>query len=101
MIATILLSPHELLKHIAQAAKAKRLSINLSQQSLADRSMVSLGVIKKFEHTGKISLESLLKLALVLDALNEFGELFKAKPISAYRSLDELLKQKPRQRGRK
>ncbi len=60
-----LLTPHDLLSQIAKQAKEKRLSLNLTQQSLSDRSGVSLGVLKKFERTGKISIESLLKLALI------------------------------------
>jgi len=66
--------------HIAHQVQAKRLSLNFSQKTLSERSGVSLGVIKKFEHSGKISLESLLKLALVLDALNDFEFIFKFDP---------------------
>lgn len=94
-------TPHDILGHIAERAKEKRLSLNLTQQSLADRSGVSLGVLKKFERTGKISVESLLKLALVLDSLPEFDTLFKPKPLESYATLDQLLKKKSRKRGRK
>jgi hypothetical protein len=96
-----LYTPHEILLQIALRAKEKRLFLNLSQKSLSDRSGVSFGVIKKFEKTGKISLESLLKLAFVLEALNGFADLFSPKPLESYSSLDQLLKQKPRRRGRK
>ncbi len=94
-------SPSEFSLHIAKSAREKRLSMNLSQQSLAERSAVSLGVLKKFEHTGKISLESLLKLALVLEALNDFTELFKPVSPMEVRSLDEIIKENVRKRGRK
>lgn len=97
----IFYSPREVAEHIAQAAKEKRLSINLSQKSLSERSGVSFGVIKKFERSGKISLESLLKLALTLGSLNEFIDLFKTTPPEELRSLDEILEDKPRKRGRK
>ena len=72
-----MLAPNEITKHIARQAQAKRLSLNFSQKTLSQRSGVSFGVIKKFERTGLISLESLLKLALVLDSLEEFKNLFK------------------------
>lgn len=94
-------SPAELSQKIAHAAKEKRLSLNLSQQSLAERSGVSLGVLKKFEKTGKISLESLLKLALTLESLNDFIQLFKSSSSKNFLTLDELLAQKARKRGRK
>ena len=101
MLTNIFITPAEMLQAIASAAKEKRLSLNLSQKSLADRSGVSFGVIKKFERTGKISLESLLKLALALDALKDFNELFKQAPSEELRSLDKILQTKSRKRGRK
>lgn len=96
-----LMTPYDLSFQIAKRAKEKRLFLNLTQLTLSERSNVSLGVIKKFERSGKISLESLLKLALVLEALNEFAALFPLKPLETYETLDQLLKQKVRKRGRK
>jgi len=67
---------------------------------LAERSGVSYGVLKKFERTRKISLESLLKLALTLGSLIAFKDLFKATPPEQLRSLDALINEKKRKRGR-
>ena len=100
MIDFKFLNPCETAKRIAEAAKEKRLSLNFSQKKLSERSDVSLSVIKKFEHTGKISLESLLKLALPLDCLHDFLKLFAPIPLEDSRTLDDILKQKPRKRGR-
>jgi transcriptional regulator with XRE-family HTH domain len=100
-MALDLLTPPDLLLRIARAEKAKRLSLDLSQQTLAARSGVSLGTLKRFERSGKISLESLLNLALTLGSLDEFSTLFKpASPLS-FLTLDRLLSQKTRKRGRK
>lgn len=96
-----LVTPHDLIQQIAKQAKEKRLQLNLTQASLSKLSGVSFGVIKKFESTGKISLESILKLAVVLESLNEFAALFSLKPLESYTTLDKLLKEKPRKRGRK
>lgn len=94
-------SPQEVGNAIAKQAQARRLSLDLSQKTLSDRSGVSLGVIKKFERSGKISLESLLKLALVLESLQGFESLFSsANNINRILSLDHLLKDKKRKRGR-
>jgi transcriptional regulator with XRE-family HTH domain len=101
MIPLNILTPLEYLTQIAKNAKAKRLSLNLSQQNLSLRSGVSLGSIKRFERTGKISLESLLKLALVLKSLESFNSLFAQDPLQSLPSLDAILKQIPRKRGRK
>ena len=100
-MSLLLALPHEVAKYIAQKAQAKRLSLNLSQKTLSQKSGVSYGVIKKFERMGTISLESLLKIALVLDALEDFEGLFRPIPPEQHASLDELLKDKSRKRGRK
>lgn len=88
-------------RHIAKRAQAKRLSLNLSQKTLAERSGVSFGALKKFERTGKISLESLLKIALVLGCLEDFMMPFQPPAPETLLSLDQLLNDKTRQRGRK
>lgn len=77
-----------------------RLSGNLSQEVLAKRAGLSHASLKRFERTGQISLESLLKLALVLDVLEDFDLLFKDS-LQSNLSLDEIIRQpKIRQRGR-
>ncbi len=88
-----LLTPRDLVGQIAKRAKEKRLSLNFTQQTLSERAGVSLGVLKKFERVGKIAIESLLKLALVLESLDDFAALFKPKPLASYVTLNELLKQ--------
>ncbi len=97
----LFLTPFETSQALAKSTREKRLSLNLSQQSLSKTSGVSYSVIKKFELTGKISLESLLKIAAALGCLNDFSELFKRNISLKATSLDELMKQKTRKRGRK
>lgn len=97
----LFITPFEASQKIAQFAREKRLDLNLSQQTLSQTSGVSYSVIKKFELSGKISLESLLKIASALGCLKNFLEIFKNKTSLESTSLDELLKQKTRKRGRK
>lgn len=99
-MAIFMLSPGEVSERIAQNVQTKKLSLNFSQKTLSDRSGVSFGIIKKFERSGKISLESLLKLALVLGCLEDFKDLFKELVPQRFKSLDEIIKDKPRKRGR-
>ncbi|MSP53389.1 MAG: XRE family transcriptional regulator [Gammaproteobacteria bacterium] len=101
MISSIFITYQELMAHITKTAQAKRLSLDWSQQTLSERSGVSFGVIKKFERTGKISLESLSKIAVVLGSVEDFMGLFKLTSMEEIKSLDELLEQKKRKRGRK
>jgi transcriptional regulator with XRE-family HTH domain len=101
MISINIKTSQEMFKDIAERARAKRLALNLSQQTLSEKSGVSYGVLKKFERTGQISLESLLKLALALGAMRDFDALFAPERPEEALSLDELMQDGKRKRGRK
>lgn len=94
-------SPFEMAKEIAKKAQDKRLKLNLSQQTLSEKSGVSYGTLKKFEQKGQISLESLLKIALALGEMDTFENLFSKRDDTLPSSLDELLDEHSRKRGRK
>ncbi|MDX9814288.1 MAG: helix-turn-helix transcriptional regulator [Sulfurimonas sp.] len=94
MLAISLSTPNTILQTIKENFKQKRLQQNLTQEGLATRSGVSLGSIKRFETTGKISLEFLLNLALVLNCLDDFKDLAKQEQ-KEYKTIDDLLKTKP------
>jgi transcriptional regulator with XRE-family HTH domain len=64
-------------EQIAKQARQLRLAKNVTRKTLAEHSGVSLGSIQRFEQTGKISLENLLKIAQALDALQDFHTLFQ------------------------
>lgn len=53
------------------------------------------------DHEGQISLESLLKIALALGEMDKFEHLFAKTDDKLPTSLDELLDDRPRKRGRK
>ncbi len=61
-----------------------------TQPEFAFRSGVSLGALKCFEYFGQISLELLLKFALVLEYLVKFGEVKEMMSDS----MDEVLGEK-------
>jgi transcriptional regulator with XRE-family HTH domain len=93
-------TPVTLMALICARAKEARLNQNITQAALAKQSGVSLGTLKKFEQTGCISLESLLRLAIALGAMEGFEQIFlipEHQPIS----LDALIAiPKKRKRGR-
>lgn len=82
--------PSELLPEIAERVRTLRKSKKISQQVLAERSGVSYGSIKRFEGSGQISLESLLKVAFALNALSDFEKLFVPREVP--KSLDDIIK---------
>ncbi|MCI0500135.1 MAG: helix-turn-helix domain-containing protein [Epsilonproteobacteria bacterium] len=99
MLAININSPKQTIEQLRDNFKAKRLSLNLTQEGLANKSGVSLGSLKRFETTGKISLESLLSIAYVLDCLDDFLEIATHKP-KEFTLMSDLLKQKsPKKRG--
>ena len=72
-------TPLEVSKGLAERHRAIRKQLKMSQEEMAERSGVSLGSLKRFENTGKISLYSLLKLMHLLERLNEFEKLLLVK----------------------
>jgi len=94
----MLKTSRETVVELAQRAKSMRLVQNLTQTGLEQRSGVSLGSIKLFERTGKISFESLVKIAIALGALEGFDGLFQR---TETRSIDELLRDAKSSTGRK
>lgn len=101
MMSINMMTPSEMQKVIASRARDLRLELNLSQQTLSEKSGVSYGSLKKFEQTGQISLESLLKLAVILGGMDDFNALFARKSAEKALSLDELIDDGKRKRGRK
>lgn len=61
---------------ISERMRARRKTMHLSQNALARKSGVSLGSLKRFEQESLISLESLLKLSVVLGYEQNFSQLF-------------------------
>lgn len=100
MLSVNLKTPQEMQKIVAASARSLRLHSNLSQKTLSEKSGVSYGAVKKFEQTGQISLESLLKIALVLGCMGDFAQLFPLVPATSALSLDELIDPVQRKRGR-
>ena len=87
-------NPTDVLEDIAAKHKLLRKKQGLSQHELANRSGVSLGSLKRFETTGQISFESLLKLAHILNSLDGFDTVFK--PSDSIENIEKLFSDKTR-----
>lgn len=81
-------TPQEINMLVATNAKNIRKRKGISQQKLSKLSGVSYGSIKRFEKTGNISLISLTKIAVVLDAVNGIKALFTEV---IYNSIQEVI----------
>lgn len=74
---------------IAKRFRLIRKSKKVSQQRLSVISGVSYASIRRFEKSGNISLESLVKLALALQLYDDLDNLFKRE--YKYKSIEEII----------
>ena len=86
--------PGDLLKETATKIRVLRKAAKLSQQELASRSGVSLGSLKRFESTGKISIESFYRILHILNRLNEFDNILQ--PTEDLTEIENLFSDKTR-----
>lgn len=77
-------------KKLADFTRAKRLQMNLTQSDLAKRSGVPLPTLRKFEQKGAISLESYLKLQMILGNLEQIIETLEPA-LEEFSSIDDVL----------
>jgi transcriptional regulator with XRE-family HTH domain len=93
-------TPGEAGKALAERAKALRLGLAWTRETLAERAGVSSASIKRFETTGEASLKLVLRLALVLGRLEEFSPLFQPPEAATMAELKARFDRPARKRGR-
>lgn len=94
-----LYDPHEAARQLADRIRAERLRQDLTQDTLAKRSGVSLPTVQRYERTGQTTVENLLKLCHALGRLDEFAELLAPPPASSLSELEGRTEEPKRQRG--
>lgn len=82
--------PADILIAIAQNVAILRKEQGWRQQDLAEKSDVSYGSIKRFEQSGQISFESLLKIVESLRRLSEFESVLL--PVKDNQRIQQLFK---------
>jgi transcriptional regulator with XRE-family HTH domain len=90
MLSFLSHTPTAVQEELKAKFKAKRKELKITQNQLAIKSDVSLGSIKRFESNGQISLESFLKIAFILECLDDFKEICTKKE-TLPNSIEELL----------
>jgi len=73
-------TPADVLLELAEKTRNLRKARKMTQLDLAKRANVSLGSYKRFEHTGQVSLDALLRIAFILGRLEDFESVFKPTP---------------------
>lgn len=93
-------TPEQVSETLAVRVKALRLAKGWKQITLAQRSGVSLASLRRFEESGRISLQSLLELAFALNRLDDFDLLLQPPRASSLAELEAAEERPPRKRGR-
>lgn len=78
----------EITMMVSNHTKMLRKRLKISRQKLSEISGVSYGSVKRFEETGNISLLSLTKIAMALDAAGDIKNIFAEVP---YKSIQEVI----------
>ncbi len=94
MIALLTISKAQ--KLLREQLRAKRLQQGFTQEGLAKRAGITLPTLRKFEQKGLISLESFLKLLMVLGDLEDMLNALKTDA-KVFGSIDEVLEKSPKQ----
>jgi transcriptional regulator with XRE-family HTH domain len=84
----LLITVPEARRRLADAVRARRLYLGLTQAGLARRSGVALPTLRGFEQKAQVSLDSLVKVLAVLDLLDPVLAALAPRPTFA--SIDEV-----------
>lgn len=87
----LIINPKDVREMLRVKARERRLQLGFTQAGLAARANVSIATLRKFEYTGKISLDSFIKLSLVLNVIDDLATLFDREP-GDFQSIDDVLK---------
>lgn len=90
-----LITPAKAKTALAANMRERRLALNLTQAGLSERSGVALATLRKFEQSGSVSLDNLLKLMLVVGGLRKIVEA-TALDQGRFSSIDDVLSNKIR-----
>ncbi len=89
-------TPEEMSQKLAKRLKSLRLQKRWKRSTLALRSNVTEASLKRFEQTGKVSMENFLKLVFALDRLEELQTLLQPAVANSIKELEEIEQKKPR-----
>lgn len=101
MKAISLTTPEQVAATLAARARALRLALGWRQVTLAERSGVTLASLRRFESSGKASLQNLLSIAFALYRLDDFDSVLKPPAARSIADLEAAEQRPRRQRGRR
>lgn len=82
-------TPKEICLETARKAVLRRKALHISQKELAGMTGVSFASIRRFETTGQISFESLVRIAISIDMKEDVKNLFNERKV--YRTIQDVI----------
>ncbi len=82
-------TPKDICLETARKAVLRRKALHISQKVLAGMTGVSFASIRRFETTGQISFESLVKIAISIDMKEDVKNLFNERKV--YRTIQDVI----------
>jgi transcriptional regulator with XRE-family HTH domain len=82
-------TPKEICLETARKAALRRKALHISQKELAGMTGVSFASIRRFETTGQISFESLVRIAISIDMKEDVKNLFNERKV--YRTIQDVI----------
>ena len=82
-------TPKDICIDTAKKAVARRKALRITQKELADMTGVSFASVRRFETTGQISFESLVRIAIALDVKDDIKNIFQERKV--YRSIQDVI----------
>lgn len=101
MLSVSMYGPTELAEILGERLERLRLAQNWRRETLAERAGVTAASLKRFERTGQVSLDNLLKLALALGYLDQFERLLEPPAATTIAELDRQATEPSRRRGKR
>lgn len=93
-------NPQMLMDRLAGNCKARRLEKGYSRKTLSDLTGIPAPTIERFERTGKISLESLCRIAILFDYYDEMAAILDHTKYTTSKELETINRNRDRKNGR-
>ena len=100
-MADYFLSIGDSLRALGLRAQQLRLLRNLTQEELGKNAGVGIKVVRRFESSGKGSMENVVRIAVALGAQDAFGKLFEPPPFNSLAEAEAQAAIVTRRRARK
>lgn len=92
-------NPEEIAKEVAENFRRRRVEKNITRQHIAKTAGVPLSTVARFERTGLIGFESLVKLAMALGYISDIRNLFGVAKFNTMQELELIRRKKDDKRA--